>query len=75
MAVRAVRNLATVVVEVAHGRCLQRGVADRGDITLDGLDSQAAELLEQTLVIGEHIGGQRSGKGDALLGGGVNLGL
>lgn len=75
MAVRAVRNLATVVVEVAHGRCLQRGVADRGDVALDGLDGQAAELLEQTFVIGEHVGRQRGGKRGALLGGGIDLSL
>ena len=63
------------MVEVAHGRCLQRGVADRGDVALDGLDGQAAELLEQTLVVAEHVGGQRSGQRGALLGGGIDLGL
>ena len=75
MAVRAVRNLATVVVQVAHGRCLQRGVTDRGDVALDGLDGQAAELLEQTLVVGEHVGRQRGSKRGALFSGGVNLSL
>ena len=75
VAVRAVRNLATVMVEVAHGRCLQRGVADRGDVALNGLDGQAAELLEQTFVVGEHVGGQRGSKRGTLLGGGVNLSL
>ena len=59
------RNLAAVVVEVAHGRCLQRGVADRWDVALNGLDGQAAELLEQTLVVGEHVGGQRGSQRSA----------
>ena len=54
------RDLATVVVEVAHGRCLERGVADGGNVALDGLDGQAAELLEQALVVGEHVGRQRA---------------
>ena len=63
------------MVEVAHGRCLQRGVADCGDVALDGLDGQAAELLEQTLVVGEHVGRQRGGKRGAFLSGGVNLSL
>ena len=75
MAIRAVRDLATVVVEVAHGRCLQRGVADGGYVALDGLDGQATELLEQALVIGEHVSRQRGSQRGALLGGGVNLGL
>ena len=75
MAVRAVRNLATVVVKVAHGRCLQRGVADRGDVALDGLDGQATELLEQTLVVGENVGRQRGSKRGALLSCGIDLSL
>lgn len=41
----------------------------------DGLDGQAAELLEQALVVGEHVSRQRGGKRGALLGGGINLGL
>ena len=65
----------TVVVEVAHGRCLQRGVADRGDVALDGFDGQAAELLEQALVVGEHVGRQRGGKRGAFLSGGFDLSL
>ena len=75
MAVRAVRNFTTVVVEVAHGRRLQRGVADRGDVALDGFDGQAAELLEQAFVVGEHVGRQRGGKRGAFLGGGIDLSL
>ena len=54
---------------------MQRGVADRGDVALDGLDGQAAELLEQTLVIGEHVDRQRGGKRGALLSGGIDLSL
>ena len=50
-------------------------MADRGDVALDGLDGQAAELLEQALIIGEHVGRQRRGKRGALLGGGINLRL
>ena len=48
-------------------------MADGGNVALDGLDSQAAELLEQALVVGEHVGRQRGGKRGALLSGGVNL--
>ena len=50
-------------------------MADRGDVALDGLDGQAAELLEQTLVVGEHVGRQRGGKSGALLSGGFDLSL
>ena len=50
-------------------------MADRGDVALDGLDGQATELLEQTLVVGENVGRQRGSKRGALLSGGVNLSL
>ena len=50
-------------------------MADRGDVALNGLDGQAAELLEQALVIGEHVSRQRGSQRGALLGSGVNLGL
>lgn len=35
--------------------------------------AQAAELLEQALVVGEHVGRQCGGKRGALLDGGINL--